>query len=351
MKWTLKFGAAAVLFGMSAVSQAGMLGGLFSSHGSGNAGCCEEDCCHEPERPVVARPCEQTYTYQRKCSDLRPPCCEDPCCEEPACGAPCDAACAPADACSSCSGKKGCGLLKGFFKNLKKNSCFGNKRGGLCNHGGECCEDGCATDQCCDNADPCEIATLIYTAQTACYAKDRADAVDDLGDFDCRCHPEIMVTLIYSLNDASEKVRAQAADEIGDLLEDGRCCCSPEVVAALTCALGDCDDDVRDQAEEALSICGYDVVEGCCQNGCCNDGCGNTACGNTACGNVGGNMVAPVAPAQAAPVPTTPAPAPANGNAAPAPAPPEDPEAYFPSRFRKQSSRQSGLTNLFGLAG
>ena len=33
----------------------------------------------------------------------------------------------------------------------------------------------------------------------------------------------------------------------------------------------------------------------------------------------------------------------------PAPAPPEDPEAYFPSRYRKQTSRQSGLTNLFGL--
>lgn len=340
MKWTLKVGAAAALFGMSAVSQAGMLGGLFSHHG-GNSGCCEEDCCHEPARPVVARPCEQTYTYQRKCSDLRPPCCEEPCCEEPACAAPCDAACAP-EACGNggCCGNRKGGLLKGFFKNLKKNSCFGNRKGGLCDHGGDCCEEGCA-DQCCDNADPCEIATLIYTAQTACYDDDRADAVDDLGDFDCRCHPEVMCALIYSLNDASEKVRAQAADEIGDLLEDNRCCCSPEVVAALTCALGDCDDDVRDQAEEALSICGYDVVEGCCENGCCEGGCTN----------VGGNVMAPAVPAQAAPVPTQTAPAPAPAQqATPAPAPPEDPEAYFPSRYRKQTSRQSGLTNLFGLA-
>jgi hypothetical protein len=335
MKWTLKVGAAAALFGMSAVSQAGMLGGLFSHHG-GSTGCCEEDCCEQPCRPVVARPCEQTYTYQRKCSDLRPPCCDEDCCEDPACAAPCDAACVQ-DTCTSC-GNRGCGGLKGFFKNLKKNSCFGNRKGGLCNHGESCCEEQCV-EECCDTADACEIAKLIYQAQTACYAKDREEAVDKLGDFDCRCHPEIMCTLIYSLNDASEEVRAEAADEIGDLLDKGRCCCSPEVVAALTVALGDCDDDVRDQAEEALSVCGYDVVEGCCENGCCNEGCSN----------VGGNAMAPAAPAQAAPMPNAaPAPAPAK-QATPAPAPPEDPEAYFPSRYRKQTSRQSGLTNLFGL--
>ena len=41
--------------------------------------------------------------------------------------------------------------------------------------------------------------------------------MDDLGDFDCRCHPEIMTVLVYSLNDSDERVRAQAADEIGAL--------------------------------------------------------------------------------------------------------------------------------------
>jgi hypothetical protein len=337
MKWTLKFGAAAAVLGMSAVSQAGMLGGLFSHHRA--SGCCEQDCCEQPCRPLVSRPCEQTYTYQRKCSDLRPPCCDENCCEDPGCSAPCDVGCAP-EACTSCSGNRGCGLFKSFCKRLKKNSCFGNHKGGLCNHGESCCEEGCG-DECCDTANACEIAKLIYTAQTACYAKDREQAVDDLGDFDCRCHPEIMVTLIYSLNDASEKVREQAADEIGDLLDDGRCCCSPEIVAALTCALGDCDDDVRDQAEEALSICGYDVVEGCC---------GNEGCGNVGCNNVGGNMTAPATPAQAAPVPNTTTPPAPKKEATPAPAPPEDPEAYFPSRYRKQTSRHTGLSNLFGLA-
>lgn len=344
MKWTFRCGAAAVLLGMSAAAQAGVLGGLFSSHGK--SGCCEDDCCPEPQKPIVARPCEQIYTYQRKCSDLRPPCCDDPCCEEqccedPACAAPCDAGCV-SKGCSLGHGRKGCNLFSGLFKGLKK------RGGGLCSHGPGCCEAGCA-EECgppMECGDPCEIAKLIYTAQTACYAKDREDAVDDLGDFDCRCHPEVMATLLYSLNDCDEGVRAQAADEIGDLLDEGRCCCSQEIVAALTCALGDCDRGVRRQAEEALEVCGYEVVEGCCANGGC-DG---------SCTSVGGNVTAPAVPAQPAPVPAAAAPtaptppAPMSKEAAPAPAPPEDPEAYFPSRYRKQTNRQTSLSNLFSMA-
>ncbi|MBW3541703.1 MAG: HEAT repeat domain-containing protein [Planctomycetes bacterium] len=114
---------------------------------------------------------------------------------------------------------------------------------------------------------------LIYKSQTACYADDREDAVDRLGDFDCDCYPEVLVALIYALNDTDEEVRAEAADELGDMIEDGRCCCNDKLVAALTCALADCDSDVRDEAEEALELCGYEIVDGCC------GGCG--ACGCT----------------------------------------------------------------------
>lgn len=344
MKWTFRCGAAAALLGMSAAAQAGVLGGLFSSHSHG------DDCCPEPQKPLVARPCEQIYTYQRECSNLRPPCCEEDCCEEqcceePACAAPCDAGC-NASSCVAGHGKNGCDLFSGLFKGLKK------KRGGLCGHGPGCCEAGCA-EECgppMECGDPCEIAKLIYEAQTACYADDREDAVDELGEFDCRCHPEVMTTLLYSLNDCDEGVRSQAADEIGDILNEGRCCCSQEIVAALTCALGDCDRGVRKQAEEALEVCGYEVVEGCCENGCCDGSCTST----------GGNVAAPAVPqpaavSQPAPVPATAAPqapappAPMNKEAAPAPAPPEDPEAYFPSRYRKQTSRQTSLSNLFSM--
>jgi len=170
---------------------------------------------------------------------------------------------------------------------------------------------------------------LIYTSQTACYADDREKAIDDLGDYSCRCNPEILTAMIYALNDADEEVRAEAADELGDQFRDSCCCCSKEAVSALTCALADCDKDVRDEAEEALEACGYCIVDGCC-DGCCSTGCCSSGCSN------GG------------------AAAPAETEAAPAPAPPEDPKAYFPSRLRQQHSnrkirRNNKLANLFGL--
>jgi hypothetical protein len=157
---------------------------------------------------------------------------------------------------------------------------------------------------------------------TSCYAKDRAKALKRLGKLDCGCTPEIMCAYIYGLNDADEKVRARAADEIGDAIRSSNkggcgscCCCTPEVVAALTCALGDCDKKVRKQAEEALELCGYDVVDGCCDS-CCNNACGN-ACGTSA------------------PAATMP---PAEAN--PAPVPPEE---------KPSANSRGGLSQLLGL--
>jgi hypothetical protein len=134
----------------------------------------------------------------------------------------------------------------------------------------------------CCNADPCEIAKLIYESQTACYAKDRRAAIRKLGNkFDCICNPEIMTALVVGLNDCDERVRREAADEIGDQIKKN-CCCCPQVVAALTCALGDCDKHVVKQATEALERCGYEVVDGCCDT--CAPGCAApTNCGPAGC--------------------------------------------------------------------
>ena len=164
---------------------------------------------------------------------------------------------------------------------------------------------------------------------TACYAKDRRDALHTLGDdYDCCCHPEIMKAFIRGLNDTDERVRKEAADEIGDQLRANRCCCSAELTSALTCALRDCDDGVRDQAEEALEACGYEVVDGCCEDGCCEDGCCEDGCCEDGCGD-GAAVATPSAPADSAPEPA--------GEAVPAPVPPEEPQAYYPSRLRVTS--------------
>ncbi|MBI1347403.1 hypothetical protein GC163_14085 [bacterium] len=157
------------------------------------------------------------------------------------------------------------------------------------------CAAPCET-RCC-NADPCEVATLIYQSQTACYAKDRRSAIHKLGDkFDCICNPEIMTAFIVGLNDCDERVRRKAADEIGDQIRKN-CCCCPEVVAALTCALADCDKHVVKQATEALELCGYEVVDGCCDP--CAATCTTGACGSNGCAPA----AAPMAPAAPAPVP------------------------------------------------
>jgi hypothetical protein len=127
-----------------------------------------------------------------------------------------------------------------------------------------------------------------------------------------------MTAFVYGLNDADEHVRRVAADKIGDQIREN-CCCCPEIVAALTCALGDCDRGVRRQAEQALRLCGYDVVDGCC-NTCASTGCSTSGC----------------APASA---PATPAMAPAAEPAAPAPVPPTEKTGY----------RKGHLSTLLGM--
>jgi hypothetical protein len=129
-----------------------------------------------------------------------------------------------------------------------------------------------------------------------------------------------MVAFVYALNDCDERVRAKAADEIGDQIRLHCCGCSKEVTDALTNALGDCDKKVVREATQALELCGYEVVEGCCEDKCCTTGCSTGS-----------------APA-------------GDKKAAPAPAPVEDPNAYFPSKLRKPSRfRGNSLSNLFGL--
>jgi hypothetical protein len=214
--------------------------------------------------------------------------------------------------------------------------------GGLCKlfkkkKKGVCTQTCTVTTECCC-ADPCEIAKLIYESQTACYADDREQAIDDLGDYDCRCNPEILTAMVYALNDADEEVRAEGADELGDQFRDNPCCCSKEIISALTCALGDCDDDVVSEAEEALEACGYCIVDGCCEETCC------SSCGGSGCNSCNSNSMPSDGSAPA------PQPEPSE-DAAPAPAPPE---AYFPSRLRQRHTerpvrRNNKLANLFGL--
>jgi hypothetical protein len=164
---------------------------------------------------------------------------------------------------------------------------------------------------------------LIYISQTACYARQRRAALRKLGNrYDCICNPEIMTAFVYGLNDADERVRRTAADKIGDQIRKN-CCCCPEIVAALTCALGDCDRGVRRQAEQALRLCGYDIVDGCC-NTCCSTG--STACGASGCAPVGG-----AAPAASAP---------AVEPSAPAPVPPQE---------KTGSYRKGHLSTLLGM--
>lgn len=289
-------------------------GHLLDSCGSCKSTCCDVDCQPECCKPTIVRPCTRNvYTYQRACSTIKPPCCDNGCCSvdscgpacgpapcAPACAAPCEPACGTdcAPACGTCDG---CGT--------------------------DGCGDDCCGMDCCDY-DPCELAQLIYESQTACYARQRRRALHKLGSkFNCRCTPEIMTAFIYGLNDADERVRKEAADEIGDQIRKYGCCCTPELTTALTCALADCDRGVRRQAEQSLRLCGYDIVDGCCEDEvcceaaapCCESGC--TSC-------------APAAP--------SPAPAPAGEvKALPiekAPVPPAEiaPASYFPAKVHEE---------------
>lgn len=375
MKWISLLSAFVVALGMNAVAQADLFD-LSRNCGAAKscecASTCQPECC----KPTITKPCEpNVYTYQRQCSSIKPPCCGEtaPACCKPArrlrgwfkkrccnsgsdcntcntgcntgngcctpapkacaapapkaCAAPAPkACCAPAPkACAAPAPKACCAPApKACAAPAPKACCAPAPK--ACTPAPKNCAapaaQSCCNEQPCCNADPCEIAELIYQSQTACYAKHRRKAIHKLGDkFTCECNPEIMCAFIYALNDADERVRAKAADEIGDQLRKNGCCCSPELTAALTCALGDCDKKVVREATQALELCGYEVVEGCCDKPCCHAGCAPAGCSPSA------------APA--------------------APAPTSDPKAYFPSRLQnqKQTRRLSGnsLSNLFGL--
>lgn len=337
MKWSSLFSAVLAMLGMVASAEAGSI--LQIGHCCGaekSCGCGPSNntpCC----RPVICRPtCPNVCTYQRACCKPQG-CCDTnggcgpkacgpagcgpaatPACTAPAACGPAATACAPActapTACAPACGPKGCG-------------------------------DSCGAPKNCCNADPCEIAHWIYVSQTACYAKDRRRAIDKIGDcYSCVCNPEIMCALIYALNDADERVRHEAAEEIHDQLKKNPCCCNEKVTCALTAALADCDRGVARAAERALECCGYDV-KNCCEE---KPACGAPSCGkNGACGACGTGAAAPAG--QMAPAP---APAPA---AAPTSVPTSvpattEPEAYFPSRLKtSQSESKKSLSNLFGL--
>ncbi len=358
MRWIKMTGAMLAAMGMASLAEAGLLSGHRGLCGASKA-CCTTTCAPVCCKPVIVKPCCPTiHTYQRRCSDIKPPCC-DSCCAPasschaapaancapacaapaancaPACAAPaanCAPACAaPAANCApacaapaancgpaSCGTTAGCGTkscltgfrgLRGLFsKHCKTSSCT------------KVCDPGCAAPseaKCC-SANPCDIACLIYESQTACYARQRRAAIRKLGNrYDCICNPEIMTAFVYALNDSDHRVRRQAADKIGDQIRKN-CCCCPEVVAALTCALGDCDHGVVRQATQALRLCGYEVVSGNCNSGCataCNSNCTNGGCT------------------------TAPAMMPSQGSAAPAPVPPEE----------KKAQRRSSLSTLLGM--
>ena len=413
MRW-IKF-CSAVLAAMSIASVSDAAQCTTSCGAAKSCGCAattQPACC----KPVIVRPCCPTiHTYQRRCSDIKPPCC-DSCCHNggcspsncgnaggpsgcgnggapacaapaaacapacaapaaacapacaapaaacapaaapacaapaaacapacaapaaacaPACAAPATAcapaglgcapgcaapaaACGPATSCTpscapACGSLCGGGFLKGLFA---KHNCASTCAPG-CAAPATACAPTCAAPvetRCC-NANPCDIAKLIYISQTACYARQRRAALRKLGNrYDCICNPEIMTAFVYGLNDADERVRRTAADKIGDQIRKN-CCCCPEIVAALTCALGDCDRGVRRQAEQALRLCGYDIVDGCC----------GTTCSTTACGAGG------CAPAASAP---------AVEPSAPAPVPPQE---------KTGSYRKGHLSNLLGM--
>ena len=247
MKWTRLLAAVVIICGMTATVHAG----LFDFGGSKSSGCaddCQPSCC----KPTIVRPCwTNVHTHQRKRTHIKPSCCNT-------CCAP-TTRCAPAECCAptTCCVPAECGNKQGSF-------CPASG----CGETSGCVPSVCPQEGCCDTReDCCTIARLIYQSMTACYAKDRKAAIHKLGDhFDCCCHPEIMNAFIYALNDSDERVRAKAADEIGDQIRRNRCCCGSPTISALTCALADCDRSVRRQAEEALLWCGYKIVDGCCQS-------------------------------------------------------------------------------------
>jgi hypothetical protein len=321
-----------------------------------NSNCCPPSCAPAcgPNGPGCAAPCNTAGGNHGVCAPACAPKCGNcaPACAPMAksCAAPCGPACGPNGAtcaapCAPACGPKGadCAAPCGNSGTCAP-ACGPTGPGCAAPCGPACGPNACGAKACCGHSrnceDACKIAELIYESQTACYAKDRRKAIDRLGDrYNCCCNPEIMMAFVYALNDCDERVRAEAADEIGDQVRRNGCCCMCEkTVAALTCALADCDRHVRHEAEEALEACGYKIVD------CCKPSCG--ACGSNGnchsckpCGPVcNPNCNAPIHAAPATPTEVAP-----EAPAAPAPAPAEEGVTRFPSKKR------SNLANLFGL--
>ncbi len=373
MKSLRTIAALVAVLGMGSFVQAG----LFGLGACGASKCCDcaptfqPTCC----KPTITRPCHRNvFNYQRSCAKATGcdscggpsnSCCPtgagncagtgttscagscgNGCATAPACAAPCGNGCATTPACAAPCGN-GCAATtcaapcgNGCAATCAAPCGAGNS---CSNSDSNCCAsgDGCCATTC---QDACQIAQLIYESQTACYAKHRRAALQRLGrKYDCVCNPEIMSAFIYGLNDSDERVRATAADKIGDELRKNKCCCSQCTVEALTIALADCDRVVRRQAEQALRQCGYDIVDPCCcEVACCDSGCVGTGCSS---GATGVPAAVPAYSPEAAPA-TAPA---------VAPAPPAEPKAYFPKRIsdehaRPVSAMKKSLKNLFGLA-
>lgn len=211
MRW-ISLGLLATLLTCSA-SPAGLFENFFCFRPATTSGGCTTDSC-APEGCTTGC-CPPRFTHQRRLSNIPVPCKPNYCSTD---------GCTEGDSCTA----EGC-----------------NKR---------CCNPACTDSTCHSRVRCCEIAELIHESMTACYAKQRYNAVHHLSDyFDCCCHPEIMHALVYALNDSHEKVRAKAADEIGDQIRRNRCVCSPSVITALRASVRDCDPEVRRQAQEALN--------------------------------------------------------------------------------------------------
>ncbi len=354
--------AVAALVALSTDTQAGLLGKRLAC---GSSKCCDCAPTFQPRccKPQIVRPCHRNcYNYQRTCAKPMNCCGTSPgnsCC--PVNNNCCDTGCGTG-ACGNncCNTTSQCAAPCGTdcCNNILSNIGCGNGCGTNCcdtGCGNNCCDTGCGDDCCATTCCPdnsCAIAELIYISQTACYARQRRAAIHKLGDkFDCCCNPEIMSAFIYALNDADQRVRAKAADEIGDQVRRNHCCCSQCVVAALTNGLADCDRVVRRECEQGLRLCGFDVVNGncevCCDSTCCDGGtCCNTGC--TTCAPAGVPAGVPVDAVPAAPAAPTHDAAP---EVAPAPAPPEEERAYYPKRLPEQTARpisaRQSLSRLF----
>lgn len=268
-----------------------------------------------------------------------------------------DAGCG--EGCGACNTPKSRRLFRGLYTGWRRSKRLAGQCGEVgCGDAVEanCGEVGC-TGGACDRKSA-KVASLIRESMSACYARQRRAAIHRLGDhYHCTCHPEIMHAFIYALNDADERVRRKAADEIGDQLAKHRECCSQEIVSALQAAAHDCDPLVRIQARQSLrhcrSRCGMGCADGCTDGAACSAGDRSTGrrigcadgscarsvgCTDNGCTTAMRPFVAPqtiqTAPAtkmSPAPVTTTPAQAPkaepaknaTGGVAAPTPKTPE----------------------------